>query len=210
MQLKPILAAAGLSLALGAAPATASTITFDQTFQPDDVLFNKDGAACSGNTTAGTVNMFGDSSCESLAFSFSWTGFDPSTDVVDSGTLTLTFFDDIGDVGNGEESVLISLDSLLATPELTIASGGSSPSFGVAAQLNDGLLNVLLTLGSRNRGNNDFYFDSAVISASGTRTTGSVTEPPPGNGVVPVPEPVSLALFGLGLSALGFRLRRRK
>lgn len=198
--------------ALGVTPANAATITFQSTYDPGEVLFNKDGAACTGDTAAGTVNMLSASSCTSLAFTFAWPTFDPLTDTVTAGTLTLGFFDDPTDLGNGAEWVDISLDTLLAEADFAVTSGGAprSPSFNVAGHLQDGVLSLILTLGSRNRGINDFYFDAASISATASRGTSPAGEPLPAGDLVPVPEPGSLTLFGIGVVAAASRLRRRK
>lgn len=217
MTLSRALLAAGIALVLTPAPGEAAPLLLNTSFDPNpDVLFNKNGASCVGDPVSDSVNLFGSSSCSSLAFTFLWPDFNLATDTVTSGSLTLSFYDDLSDLGSGEESVDISFDALLAASGLLITSGNGQfyKSFEVAGQMQDGMLQVLLTLGSHNRGNNDFYFGTAALIAYGTRVEGTLpTEAPAAdleNGLVPLPEPSSLALFGIAWAAFHTRRRYRR
>jgi hypothetical protein len=117
-------------------------------------------------------------------------GFRPGLDTVDGALLTIRIYD--GEFDN-PETVNFNFDG---------QNWGSSsvPLFGllpfafsnIDSLLSDGLLNIVVTATQ-----GDFYFDSASLLAWGDRSTN-------------VPEPATLALFGLGLVGLGLVGRRRR
>lgn len=197
---------------LAGVAAEASTISFDQTFNPTAVLMIGTGDVCTGDTAAGTASS---SSCKSLQFTFTLDGYVAATDTLASGSLQLFFYDDnfpgpdAGDNPAHVEVVNISLDGVLTSNSpLLIATGSTSSSpfstaFDVLAQLQNGDLTVLLAP-STLTGNNDFYFASSRLIARGEREE-LEEEPPPTS---QLPEPASLLLFGA--AGLGVLVRRRK
>jgi hypothetical protein len=200
--------AAAAILGFGSVAAEAAPISWEITYDPANVLFN-DGAttACTGDVGANSVSS---TTCQSLTFVFALGGFETSTDVLESGVLSLFFYDDAnttGDVNGQPEEVRVVLDGATPGTVVPIPTGGGlySSVFDVEAALGDGSLTVLLTRGSTNP-NNDFYFASSRLTASGQRTDGQDEDPPPPGGV---PEPASLLLFGMAATAAALRSRRR-
>jgi len=186
--------------------AEASIISIDSTFNPDpDVLINNNGNICTGDTTTSAVSS---TDCKSLEFTYTIAGFNPATDSMDSGTLTLTFYDDNtpgpDQGGNHSESVNISLDGVLnGESPLLITNGTTSGSpfshpFDVLAELQNGVLTVVLSLPTGSEGNNDFYFAESRLVARGQTGTS-----------VQTPEPTALFLFGTALFGLAAHGRRR-
>ena len=191
--------------------AEASPISYDYTFNPEDVYMDNLGdALCTGNTATGAVS---NGTCQALEFTFVLEGFTASTDTLASGSLTLTFYDDTdpgpGPGGSHDESVNISLDGVLTGGSpLTVTQGSSSgspfspPAFNVVAELADGELTVRLALPSEGIGNNDFFFATSRLTARGEREDVEEEEPP-----TELPEPAGLLLFGM--AAAGFLSRNR-
>jgi hypothetical protein len=180
----------------------AAPISWDITYDPDDVLVLEGAAACTGDVLANTSSG---EECTSLQFVYTLDPFNTGTDFIESGSVTLSFYDDAsgsGDSGGRPEIVSIVFDGATASGSpFTIFTGGApyvSPALDVTAFLGDGQLTVLLGIGGPNDGN-DFYFASARLIASGERIEDQEEEPPPTGGV---PEPTSLLLFGMaGLAA---------
>jgi hypothetical protein len=206
MSLRTFLVGTAAFFVIGAGSIEASTISFDYTYNPADVFINNNGdALCTGSTTANTVSS---TDCESLAFTYTLAGYNSLTDVLSTGTLTLTFYDDNEPrpdrTGTLTETVNISLDGLLTgNSPLLITSGSTATTpfdsqFGVLAQLQDGALTILLSLPAVGEGNNDFFFAASQLVAEGTRTDPTL-----------VPEPATLTLFGAGVAAAALRRRRR-
>jgi hypothetical protein len=210
MSLRILSTATVVALSAFVSTAEASPLLYDITFNPTpDVFFDNQGGTCTGSTTTSVVTGQTNSACLSLGFTYTLGGFDPVTDTLASGSLVLRFYDDPGDPGSGgqPESLTISFGGVPQGGELTILqqytqANPFSPSFDVRASLQtNGTLAVLLSLGPTNLGNNDFFFASSQLTARGERNEGS--------SVTPVPEPASLALFGIALTAVAMRLRAR-
>ena len=197
--------AAAAILGFGSGAAEAAPISWAESYDPTDVLFNSGSTTdCTGNVAADSVSS---TTCRSLEFVFTLGGFDTSTDNLDSGVLSLFFHDDADSTGdqNGlPEEVRVVLDGATPGTVLLISTGGTphTSTLDVTAALGDGVLTVLLSRGSTNP-NNDFYFAGANLSARGERD--EQEEPPPTGS----PEPASLLLFGMAATAAALRSRRR-
>ena len=164
--------AAAAILGFGSGAAEAAPISWTESYDPANVLFNSGTTTdCTGNVAANSVSS---TTCGSLEFVFTLGGFDASTDNLESGVLSLFFYDDAdstGDVNGQPEEVRVVLDAAAPGTVLLITTGGGSYSsvLDVKAALGDGELTVLLTRGSTNP-NNDFYFANAGLTARGERT----------------------------------------
>ena len=192
MTLRLIPGALALALCASATVAEAAVINFNPT--PDPFL-DHPGAACSGTVTAGT-------SCYSYGFDYTLPGYDPALHLLSSASLTFDFYDDDDDRA---ESVNVFLDDVLAGVVNLSGTAFAAPSFNVLSQLQaDGLLRVLLQVGSDNQGNNDFYFQSASLVATWQVRPLQDTTP-----AQTAPEPVELVLFGTAVMAFALRLRRK-
>jgi hypothetical protein len=187
-----------------AGAAQASPVTFaPDTFNPNDVFFLKNAGGCVGNNTLDLVSGSANGGCETLEYVHELTGFDSSTDTLTSGSLSLVFYDDSND-GNAEVFDL-ALGSVGFLNNVTIRSGSTAIlPFGISVDVlasvtHDGLLSVVLSRGNQGA-NNDFFFASSTLNASGSRDLAPA----------PVPEPASLLLVGTGLLTVGWRFRQRR
>ncbi len=188
-------------------PAHASSYT--STFNPTDVLFDKNGGTCHGSNdetddTNDAVTGFGvDNSCFSLEYLHTLVGFSDPPDTLTEAELKLYFYD-ASDPGQGNpEAVIITLTGLLnqlVVGEVPLTTNGSD-TLTYSALLtigSDGLLNVLLELGKQGSGQADFYFAKGVLNGKWTDED-----------IQLIPEPASMLLLGSGLAAVTARARRR-
>ena len=176
-------------------------ITFSDTFNPADVLFDKNGGACLGtNGVTDSVSGAVSGKCDSLVFTQLLDGFNPATDTLSSGSLTLTFHDNNAHPAAEKFNYVVDL----LTGFETVTSGGSPLvwSLDVLSQLANGQITVTLSTKA-----GDFIFDSAVLTAGGDRI---VVTPPVDETETQVPEPALTLLFGVVALAGAARMRRRK
>lgn len=203
-----VVAAAVLSFA-GSTYASSFTSTFD----PDDVLFNKDGGTCTSTNSPDTVTGQASGACLTLSYTHVLQGYSNPPDTLTSASLTLYFDDDVDranpDSDGNPESVTIDLDKStlqqLSLGEVLLTSAADrTPNFSdVRAQVfANGTLNVLLGVGPTGFGQNDFRFLKSELNASWDVQSDDET---PRN----VPEPASLLLVGSGIGGTLMRMRRR-
>lgn len=214
MSLRASVVAAAVMTLTGVASSDAATIGYDILFDPADVLIVNNGGDCLGTVTPSTVTGLEHGGCSSLTFTYTLSGFDPLTDTLSSGVLSLSLYDDNDpgpdEDGNHEEAVNITLDGTLLSGSPVLITNGStagdpfSPSYTVVAALSDGTLTVLLTLPDGGLGNNDFFFASSRLVVAGERSEESAEETPSGT---QIPEPGAFALLTTAMGA--FILRRR-
>jgi hypothetical protein len=178
----------------GAGVANAGPLSFEDIYDPSDLLFSRTGL-------------------RSLTFTHDLTteGFDPLTDTLTDATLSLYFSDD-GDPS--AEKVDITLDDLWSFNNETITSGTGSTRFTFNVNLlvaPDGTMNVSLT-----RQSGTFSFGRSVLNADVERAevlTDTETETPPETetDTVQAPEPAPFLLLSVAmLGAAGVRRWRQR
>lgn len=185
---------------LAGVPADASTITFQDTFDPADVFMAASSSIdCAG--TNGIVDTVAPSgTCRTLSYSHLLTGYPAPPNVLQSASLTVYFRDD-GGHGDGSEKFTLTGDgSGLWTAQEPGNSGtvAFGPLSVFAQVVSDGALSILVTAAT-----GDLYFVKSVLDAEWLERDSN--EHP-----VPTPEPASLLLFGAGAIFVGHRIRKAK
>lgn len=193
----------GTSVVLSVAGAGAATLTFVDKVDPNPdrlISFGVDESYTFSHSLIADQDGAG-------SFWSGTYGFNPLTDAISSVSLTLNFKDESTDTA--AESVALTFD---AQPFGThvITSGGAiygvTFNSGFGTLLNDGVLNVTLQNAGTTSGNQDNRSDFLFLDSTLTvRVDRTETQPPT---TPAVPEPTSLALVALGLTALVARRRR--
>jgi len=198
---------------VSAGSALAAPIPITDVFDPTpDTLFGpqQSSGACTGTNDPGTatdsVSGQVNGSCYTLDYTQDISAQFTIPPGLSSASLDLYFYDNT-DPGNGNpESVTVTVDlgqTLVTDQTITTNSTSSNPdqfTFNVLTYVADGILNVKLTQGSAGQGQADFYFAKSVLNATWD----------PGDDETPLPEPVSLLLFGGGIGAVITRQARRR
>ena len=196
-----------LTLAVSAGVAHAGPISFSDTFNPADVLFNNIGgpvdANCTGNNATDTVTYSAVSAtlCESLTYTHSiLPPFNPLTDTLTSATLSIYLYDDEANEPAADKIDFdLDLGAITGSMPAVDLNGTTSvlPFIGtvnVLARVNtDGALVVTLSLKS-----GDLKFAQSILTAEGRQQD-----------IVVAPEPATLALFGLAAAGSAIRRKRR-
>jgi len=166
-------------LLAGVTNANATPAVWTDEFDPAGVLLSSSASNAAGRSLSFSLDLRQGAD-----------GFRPGSDFIDSALLTIVLFDDFD---FAPERVGFNFDGGTWTSSAGVIGGGLFPDLFVFSPLEflgDGLLNVSVRA---TRG--DFIFDSAFLAAFGERT--------------PVPEPATIALFGVGLFGMGWTLRRQ-
>jgi hypothetical protein len=187
-------------------PAAASTIAYQDTFEPAPVFLSAaSDVACTGtNALADTVVPGGtlEFPCLSLWYSHQLTNLG-EFDTLDSATLTVYFIDDAGNADGSEKFTLTGDGTPFWTTEEPGGGGNSEQAYGplsVFAQVQgDQTLDILVTA---NVG--DLYFLRSTLDYVITHLDSEDPE------LVPTPEPASLLLFGAGAIMIAARVRKAR
>lgn len=119
-------------------------------------------------------------------------GYRPGIDSIYGAALFINLYDD-GDSRSAEKATF-KFDGSGWTPAADVVGSVSWADtfiFDVASLVTDGILNVTVKAAS-----GDFYFADSKLIVVGNQAT--------------VPEPMSIAIFGIGLLALGMTMKRRR
>lgn len=178
---------AAAAAAMSVSVAQATPVTWHDVYNPADIYLAGNSSISFAHDVTDTVG--------------STPGFRPGIDSISSASLTIWLYDDafFGDLpylGDGQEAVQFSFDGLGWSAPTAVGGNAwfeDAFDFSLANLLSDGKISVSL----RGAGG-DFMFDRSVLTVHGD--TGAPTN---------VPEPATLALFGLGLLGAGMAGRRK-
>lgn len=181
-------------LLLAASQANAMLITFSDTYNP-----NPDPLIAFGNNSSYTFShsLIADQDAGASLWSGTY-GFDFLTDTITEASLLMRFRDESADSAAESVSFFIDLQSF-GTQAIT--SGGDTSvlaiNSGWGAILEDGLLDITLSNAGLTTGQqvnrSDFLFLDSTLSVRVNRGNEALSQ---------VPEPTTLALFGLGCVGL--------
>lgn len=163
-----------------AGAARAIPILWSDFYDPADILVNANATSPAGREVAFTLDIRPGSE-----------GFRPGIDSISTAKLTIWLYDDL-DLNS--ERVSFNYDGSGWTPSESVNGLFFFPDLFQTSPIRflaDGILDVVVRATQ-----GDFRFDRANLIAVGERNA------------VAVPEPATSAIFGLGLLAMGFGLRR--